>query len=321
MLTLKRRLRRVSKQGFVTLHEIGSRFGLYVLPKHYYVPIPDLRELRQTRAEWARRSDMLGVHVDLEQQQRTLRQIVQPFEAEYRHNLSYKEAVSDAFGPGFGYIEAQALHGFIRSTKPRQIIEIGSGISTHCMIEALAQNAAEGAPASLNCIEPFPSSWLRSAPVNLIESRVENVSLETFETLEAGDFLFVDSTHTLRVGGDVVRIILEILPRLSPGVFIHFHDIYLPFDFQRDVDRSIFQWMETALLHAYLIGNRDIKILFCLSHLHYDRRDALRDVFPEYCPEEDTNGLSTTQNIEGRHFPSSIYLQAIEPSALSSAER
>ena len=305
---LKRSLRGVVKQGFSQVHEAGSRVGLVVLPKHYYVPFPDLRELRRTRPRWSKRSEMRGVSLDLEEQVRTLERLVQPFEGEYRGNASFRTGTQGAFGPGFGYIEAQALHGFLRSTKPARIVEVGSGVSTFCMLDATKRNAAEGAPAAITCVEPFPSDWVRKAPVRLVPSKVEEVNLDLFDTLESGDFLFIDSTHALRVGGDVLRIITEILPRLRPGVYVHFHDIYLPYDFQRDADRSLFQWLETAMLHAYLVDNRRMKIIMCLSCLHYDRKAELRRIFPEYVPQPDEGGLSIPGHQDG-HFPSSLYLQ------------
>lgn len=309
LAVMKKRLRTTTKQAMLQVHEAGSRLGVFVLPKHYYVPLPDLRELRRTREKWARRSEMRGVRVDLDEQLRTLDQLVRPFGPEYRDNTAYNSAVAGHFGPGFGAIEAQALHGFLRGTKPRRIIEVGSGVSTFCMEEAIGRNASEGSPASLTCIEPYPSAWLRQASVSLVQQRVEDVALDLFGTLEAGDFLFVDSTHALKVGGDVLQIILEVLPRLQPGVHVHFHDIYFPFDYQRDADRSIFQWLETAMLHAYLVGNQNIDILFCLSQLHYDRPDALRAVFPSYRPEAGADGLKPEAEPTGTHFPSSLYLR------------
>ena len=305
---LKKELRGALKESFGYVHEAGSRMGLIVLPKHFYVPFPDLRELRRTRPRWAKRSAMRGVAIDLDAQIDTLQTLVQPFESEYRGAATFRDGTQNAFGPGFGYIEAQALHGFLRGTKPARIIEVGSGVSTSCMEAATTQNAAEGSPATITCIEPFPSAWLRSAPVRLIQKKVEAVELEVFDELQAGDFLFIDSTHAVRVGGDVLCIINEILPRLRPGVFVHFHDIYFPYDFQRDADRSLFQWLETAMLHAYLADNERMKILFCLSHLHYDRRAALKQVFPEYEPDVDEEGLSVPGKRDG-HFPSSLYLR------------
>jgi hypothetical protein len=298
----------VAKRLLHRVHEIGLNFGLIILPNHYYVPFPDLRVLRRTRARWARRSAMAGVDVDLDRQEHALREMVKPFAAEYRGNRAYNHAVGGLFGPGYGYIEALALHGVIRSLKPRRIIEIGSGVSTYCMLEAIKKNGPERQTA-VTCIEPHPRGWLRQAPVKLIESPLQEVPAEVFSALDEGDFLFIDSTHTVRVDGDVNRIVLELLPSLMPGIVVHFHDIFLPYDYQLDADETIFQWMETALLHAFLIGNRGVEILFCLSQLHYDRRDALREVFPEYVPHEDVNGLITGAFDLTKHFPTSLYLR------------
>ncbi|MCI0600590.1 MAG: class I SAM-dependent methyltransferase [Beijerinckiaceae bacterium] len=312
MQRLKTRGKNIAKWFLYTLHEAGLNFGLIILPKHYYVPFPDLRVLRQTRARWAHRSRMAGIAVNLDRQEHALRDMVKPFMAEYMGNNALKHAVGNLLGPGYGFIEAQALHGVIRSLKPPRVIEIGSGVSTHCLLEAVKKNGPEH-KTEITCIEPYPRAWLRRAPVTLIESPLQEVPAEQFDTLEEGDFLFIDSTHTVRVDGDVNRIILEILPRLKPGIVVHFHDIYLPYDYQRDSDHSIFQWMETALLHAFLIGNRNIEILFSLSHLHYDRRDALREVFPEFVPQEDKDGLDTEHTDLSQHFPSSIYLRTRLP--------
>jgi len=76
--------------------------------------------------------------------------------------------------------------------------------------------------------------------------------------------------------------------------------------------RTFFHWMETALLHAFLVRNERVEIVFCESMLHYDRSDALRRVFPEYRPAPDVDGLAAHEPLElaaEGHFPSSIYLR------------
>ena len=107
-------------------------------------------------------------------------------------------------------------------------------------------------------------------------------------------------------------LILEILPRLRPGVIVHVHDIYLPYDYPRTVLQTFFHWTETSLLRAFLVGNERVEILFCESMLHYDRPDALRRVFPEYQPASDVDGIGAHQPLDlasDGHFPSSIYLR------------
>jgi Methyltransferase domain len=314
---MKRGSKNRLKRLILEVHKLGLRMGVVILPNHYLTAVPDLLELERSRRRWAHPSSLNGVTFDLAMQCRNLREVCSPFEAEYRGNSTFLEAVRSGWGPGFGYVEAQALHGVIRHLKPARIVEVGSGVSTRCMLEAIELNRAEGRAAELISIEPYPSAALRNAPVQLIAKPVQEVGLEIFEGLACGDLLFIDSSHTIKVASDVTFLILEVLPRLRAGVVVHFHDINLPFDYPRETLRTIHQFEETALLHAYLIGNRNVKILFCMSQLHYQRPTAIAEVFPEYRPQRDRDGLVETELAPfeeiPEHFPSSIYIEISAP--------
>ena len=69
--------------------------------------------------------------------------------------------------------------------------------------------------------------------VRVFEKPVQQVPLSIFDALQAGDILFIDFTHVLRTGGDVCFELFEILPRLSRGVLVHFHDMFWPFEYPR----------------------------------------------------------------------------------------
>jgi predicted O-methyltransferase YrrM len=297
-----------AKKLLMQAHKLALRMGVVLLPKHYYVPVADVLELKATKDVWARRCSMVGVDIDVEQQAACLHQIVRPFEAEYRGNGAMKEAVAKGYGPGFGYIEAQCLHGVLRWLKPKRIIEIGSGVSTHCALIASQRNETEGRSTAITCIEPYPSAYLLGCRhIRLVTQKVQEVALSEFGSLERGDFLFIDSSHAVRPGGDVLYLYLEVLPRIRPGVLIHIHDIYLPYLYQRNILQTFFQWTETALLQALLTNNQSLRILFSLSMLHYDAPGDLKMVFPEYSPASDIDGL--VDGSASGHFPSSIYLQ------------
>jgi predicted O-methyltransferase YrrM len=301
----------LAKKLLFKVHQSALRAGFFVLPKHYYTPIADINELARTQAVWAQRSSMTGIETDTGQQASRLREIIQPFEPEYRLNGAYKEGMTNGFGPGYGYIEAQCLHGVLRWLKPKRVIEVGSGVSTYCTLKAVELNAAEGHPAEITCVEPFPSSYIRDNPkINLIPRKVEELNPAEFDKLERGDFLFIDSSHAVKPCGDVAHLYLKVLPRLKPGCVIHIHDIYFPYAFQRDLLYGLFQIMETAMLQALLTNNNRLEILFSLSMLHYDAQDVLKTVFPEYRPAADVNGLSQPDAVG--HFPSSIYLRVRE---------
>ena len=312
---MKRQLKDALKRQLFRLYRLGSRFGVHVVPVHYYVGVPDVIELERTTGEWQRKSELPGIELDLDAQLDALRAACVPYQAEFAGNSTYLEAIARSYGPGYGYVEAQALHSVIRHYKPRRIIEVGSGVSTHCMLTALELNRRDGAePAAMTCVEPYPSARLRqTSGIKLLEHRVQAVPVDVFRQLQAGDFLFIDSSHTVKPGSDVNYLFLEILPVLAPRVIVHIHDIYLPYDYQRNVLKTFLHWSETSLLRAYLTHNSRVSILFCLSLLHYERQGQLRDVFPEYDPAPDVNGLNIDtvrpfEQLRG-HFPSSIYLE------------
>ena len=115
----------------------------------------------------------------------------------------------------------------VRHFQPRLIIEVGSGFSSLIVGEAIAKNNN----SALICIEPFPQEFLREGFPglhSLIEKQVEDIELEFFSQLGSGDILFIDSSHTVKIGGDVNYLFLEVLPRLKPGVIVHVHDIFFP---------------------------------------------------------------------------------------------
>jgi len=311
---LNPKLRRGIKRMLLGGHKAGLRLGTAVLPNHFYSSVPDLNELGTTRSLWARKSSLPRVCVDLEEQVRNLREICLPYEAEYRGNRHYLAAVERNYGLGFGYIEAQTLHSVIRHYEPRKIVEVGSGISTYCMLQAAKVNEANGrSPCEITCIEPYPSPWLRQAPAELLQQKVQTVPLDLFLSLEPNDLLFIDSSHAVKTGSDVVFLVLEVLPRLRPGVVIHIHDIFLPFDYSPNKMQSFFDWQETALIHAFLIGNLGVRIVLCLSQLHEERPQDLAKVFPEYRRICLSSGLypshENTPERCGAHFPSSLFLQ------------
>ncbi len=199
------------------------------------------------------------------------------------------------------------LYGFVRTIQPRRIVLVGCGVSTAVMIIA-SQDA--GYRPEIVCIEPYPTVFLkdsaRDGRIELVEARAQDVPLETLTNLGEEGFLFVDSTHTVKPGSEVNRLILEVLPRLKGGDWAHFHDIYFPYDYQRGlIDDELFFSNESVLLHALLINNPTMAIRVALSMLHYADPARLRLSLPGYQPARDDQGLRAGAG----HFPASAYLQ------------
>ncbi len=168
-------------------------------------------------------------------------------------------------------------------------------------------------PIQLTCIDPYPTAYLRDADrrglIELIPERAQDVPLELLTDLGEGGFFFVDSSHVVGPGSEVNRIIFEVLPRLERGTWVHFHDIFFPFDYQRGLmEDELFFNNESALLHAFLIGNARYTIRASLSMLHYAERETLRRLLPNYRPALNDQGLSASPG----HFPASTYLQVVD---------
>src|SRR5690606_1833553 len=109
-------------------------------------------------------------------------------------------------------------------------------------------------------IEPYPR-LLQSlitpddaAAVTILPQRVQEVPLSVFDQLEPQDILFIDSSHVAKVGSDVVFLLLRVLPRLRPGVLIHFHDIFYPWSYPMRWIRQGCAWNESLFLRALLVG-------------------------------------------------------------------
>src|SRR5207248_11512645 len=135
------------------------------------------------------------------------------------------------------------------------------------------------------CIDPFPGELLRSGSIpalqSLIEKKVQDLDVEFFSQLDPGDVLFIDSSHTVKMGGDVNYLFLEVLPRLRPGVLVHVHDIFLPFEYRRDwvLDECRF-WTEQYLLQAFLAFNSEFEVLMANSYLKHYHEEDLKAEFP-----------------------------------------
>lgn len=314
---LRRRMKEFAKRRLSGFFQAGQRLGIDVLPRHFYSSIPDLRELRRT-SHWRRPLSMNGVRgVDLDDQLDFIGECCAPSLVErIRRGDLYDSAVRENGELGYGPVEADFLHCFISTKRPRRVVQVGAGVSTAVILRAAAE---AGLDLEVICIDPYPTEYLRRVGreqrVRLIAEPAQEVPLETLTEVGESGLLFVDSTHTVRPGSEVNRIILEALPRLPAGSYVHFHDISFPYDYHRDLlSGQLFFWGESVLLHAFLIHNTRIRLRAALSMLHYDRTDGLRRFLPNYQPQVNDQGLCSSRSPAG-HFPTAAYLQVDAPSA------
>jgi len=268
---------------------------------HYYSPIPDTRILREKEYLWSRELPLFGIDLNVEEQKRLLETICPLFQNEY---LSFpREKTNDSLGyylnnGSFSFVSGQMHYCMIRYFKPKRIIEVGSGYSTLVSLAALDRNDEEGYPCEFIAIEPYPPPFLENgAPgiKQLIKQKVEDIDSSFFETLSENDLLFIDSTHTVKIGGDVNFLIFEVFPKLSKSVIVHIHDIQFPYEyFKSYLLQDHFFWQEQYLIQALLMYNRSFKILWCANYMHYKYPELMTKYFGTYPPNR---------------VPTSLYIQ------------
>lgn len=308
-LTLKRRLKNQSKRLMRIAFEVGQRFKVDILPRHFYSEIPDIRLLRNS-SRWKAPRSMVGVQGAIDAQLAWADQCTAPYRSALKGFEIHKSAVAtNGSDEGYGEVESDFLYCFIRANRPRQILQIGCGVSTAVILRGARD---ENYTPQITCIEPYPTDFLQresaAGHLHLVAQKVEDVGPACVVSLQPGDLFFVDSSHTLGPAGEVNLLILEMLPRLAPGVYAHFHDIHFPYDYNPDtLSSALFFPHETALLYAFLVMNSGFEIAASLSMLYHQRHGDLTRIFPELAPAKFDQGLLVDG---GRYpYPSSIFLR------------
>ena len=280
--------------GFRALDEyLRSRYTGLRTPElyqrgHFHSPLPDVEQVREALPRLLDPDVDLSASIDLQlpQQQELLKAFAELYgEFCWKKNERGKfrfHFEQDFFSPG----DAIALYSMLRHFKSKKIIEAGSGFSSALMLDTREHFLAE--PLNFTFIEPYPDrlhALLSQDDREDCELRVEpleKVSRDIFQALEANDMLFIDSSHVSRVGSDVNTVLFEIMPLLQPGVIVHFHDIFWPFDYPLEWYEEGRAWNEAYLLRAFLQYNSEWEVLFFSSLLAHQCRDYLEENLPAF---------------------------------------
>jgi hypothetical protein len=304
-------LRKCKHAGLRTLRRCVESMGLVIARKaDYHNPLPSEFELRKSLSRWNQPSALRGVHYDLEAFRRRLARLMTAYHEEFTQLPPFAELTRRGFGHGFPHLDALILYAMVRDLKPKRYLEVGCGLSTYYASLAARRNAAEGHPATITCIEPYPFTALYNIEgIKVIKALVQDVPLDEFSALEPGDILFIDSTHIIRIDGDVPFLFLEVLPVLKSGVRIHVHDIPFPYNTPYPANFWVLlrepasnhwpvYWNEPMLLQALLAFNTRYSIdLSCPMLRHFDA-PFLAKTIPDY------DGMA-----EGADGYSSIWLE------------
>jgi hypothetical protein len=296
-----------------------QRIGITVSPNHFYWPVPDFRELEARK--WPIEAETPGLDLAFGRQLEFLQNVVPQYQAEWQSESGPFFSVSYNYNNGFfETIDAEIAYSMVRHYKPRRIVEVGGGYSSRVMAAALDVNfKQDGVRGELVTIDPYPDRMPQKAlsdRLTLITQTVQDVELDIFLSLESGDFLFLDSSHVVGIGSDVVREYLEIVPRLAGGVLIHAHDIFLPSDYPREaVLHNLAFWSEQYLLQALLMFNRQFEVLWGSSSMQSRATTALENAFPHWqnsyrkMPQKKRRFLPTRDG--DRVWPSSFWMRKL----------
>lgn len=249
----------------------------YVPPGHYYSPIPSLSQVRAQAARLFGPPPRTLAGIDLrEAEQLVLLRELQPFYDEQpfpRHRTPPRRYWFE--NPSYSYSDALFLHCMLRHVRPRRVIEVGSGHSSCVTLDT--NELFFGDRIECTFIEPYPEllrSLLRpgdEARVRILPHDAQSTDPGIFQELEANDVLFIDSTHVSKAGSDVNFFLFEILPALRPGVYVHFHDVFHPFEYPAAWIEEGRAWTEAYLLRSFLTLNPAYEIVMFntfLEHFH-----------------------------------------------------
>lgn len=278
--TLLRKIRQVGVRKLPLCRDVLLGAGVFPIRDHYYEPQFDMRHPRRPFGD---ERPLPGVDWNLKYQLHLLESLTYADELQGVPRQK-TDPLRFHFGNGsFEEGDAEYWYQIIRHFKPRRIIEVGSGFSTLMAIAAVEMNTNTdpGYECDHICIEPFEMPWLDKCKVTTVRKKIEDIEVSFFQSLEANDVLFIDSSHVVRPDGDVLYEYLELLPTLRPGVIVHVHDVFSPRNYPKNwMVEDVLFWNEQYILEAFLTNNSHWSVISALNLLHHNHYDSLVKVCP-----------------------------------------
>jgi hypothetical protein len=203
-----------------------------------------------------------------------------PFAEQAQPGLRYRYE-----NPAFSYTDAIVLFCMLMEFRPGRLVEVGSGHSS-CVTMDTNDRFFDGR-IQTTFIDPYPETLESLLPpedtyrARIFPEPLQNAPLQLFTALGPNDILFIDSSHVSKCASDVNDYMFRILPSLKPGVIVHIHDIFYPFDYGaawiRDENRS---WNEAYLLRAFLQYNTRFEILYFNDYIYRKHANHLKESMP-----------------------------------------
>jgi hypothetical protein len=260
---------------------------------HFYSPVPDTVELAREPARsrvWpAEARPLPGVDWRAAEQVALLRELGGLPQLDLPRAATHDPAEYHTANGFFALTDGWVLQAMLRRVRPRRLIEVGGGWSS--LLTARVNRECLDGALDFTSVEPYPPEFL--APelpglTRLLVLPVQDVPLERFLALEAGDVLLIDSSHVIKTGNDVRYLYHEVMPRLAPGVLVHVHDVFLPDEYPEDWVLSGRGWNEQYLLQSFLAFNPAFEVLLANWWLGAAHHDEVAACIPGYrgVPEE-----------------------------------
>jgi hypothetical protein len=282
---IKSFVKRALRAAGYEIRKSSASHSTWVPPGHFYSPIVDVDEVRRDKGRiFDRQRDLAGIILNEVEQIRLVEEFGQfypelPFEkSQSDKNLYYYD------NPYYSYGDAIILACMLRQFKPKRFIEFGSGFSSCAVLDINRLFFRHKIICTF--IDPNPERLQTlvskySTPINIIKSRAQDIDLSDVSNLEHNDIVLIDSTHVTKAGSDVNFHLFDLLPRLSPGVLVHFHDIFYPFEYPEEwffhENRS---FNENYILRAFLSGNSDYEIVFFNDFMRLKHLELVTKVMP-----------------------------------------
>jgi predicted O-methyltransferase YrrM len=255
---------------------------------HFYSPLPSREEVDAALSRGGYGPPFPAIELNCEEQVALLKEF-----AAYYPDLPFPEAPTAGkrfhlSNPSYGRYDAFVLYCMMRRIQPRRIIEVGCGFSSAAILDL--NDALFGGRLELTFIDPDLAQLRRlllprdAGSLNLMELRVQDAPDSTFESLDAGDILFIDTSHVSKVGSDVNHLFFRVLPALKPGVHVHIHDITGDLEYPRQWFDEGRAWNEVYLLRAFLMYNRAFRVVFSSALMFNQHHDFLKEHMPK-CAE------------------------------------
>lgn len=251
---------------------------------HFYSPMVNLESVksRENKIWSSNGNDVEGISLNVDTQKSLLKELelfysALPFAAQKKEGLRYYFE-----NEYYSYTDGIILYGIMRKANPRKIIEIGSGYSSALMLDVntlFFNNSIQ-----LTFVEPYPDRLYSlindqdRISAKVLVQDVQDLGSTHFDILEENDILFIDSSHISKTGSDVNYLLFEVLPRLKSGVWIHFHDIFYPFEYPKEWVYEGRNWNEDYIVRAFLMYNSSFQIKLFSHYLHFHHPDAFSNM-------------------------------------------